>query len=149
MNNLFSLQNRVALVTGGSRGIGEMIAEGFLQAGAKVYITARKAGPCEETARRLSEFGTCIALPGDVSGAAGARAMAARFLTLEPALDILVNNAGAAWGEDFDTFPEAGWDKVMDLNVKTPFFLTQALHAALKSRATQDRPSKGHQQSPA
>jgi NAD(P)-dependent dehydrogenase (short-subunit alcohol dehydrogenase family) len=143
MENLFSLSGRVALVTGGSRGIGEMIAEGFLRAGAaKVYITARKAGPCEETARRLSAYGTCIALPGDVSGAAGARTMAAHFLKHETALDILVNNAGAAWGEDFDTFPESGWDKVMDLNVKAPFFLTQALHAALKARATQDRPSK-------
>ncbi len=143
MDAYFSLAGRVALVTGGSRGIGEMIAEGFLRAGAaKVYITARKAGPCEETARRLSALGTCIALPGDVSGAGGARTMAERFLAHEPALDILVNNAGAAWGAAFDDFPESGWDKVMDLNVKTPFFLTQALHAALKARATRERPSK-------
>ncbi len=142
-NDYFSLTGRVALVTGGSRGIGEMIAEGFLRAGAaRVYITARKAGPCEETARRLSEFGTCIALPGDVSGAGGAQTMAEQFLRHEPALDILVNNAGAAWGEKFSSFPESGWDKVMNLNVKTPFFLTQALHEALKVRATQDKPSK-------
>jgi len=142
VQDLFSLAGRVALITGGSRGIGEMIAEGFLRAGAKVYITARKVGPCEEAAKRLGAFGTCIALPGDVSGAAGARTMAQRYLQHEQALDILVNNAGAAWGEDFATFPESGWDKVMDLNVKTPFFLTQALHGALKARASQDRPSK-------
>jgi NAD(P)-dependent dehydrogenase (short-subunit alcohol dehydrogenase family) len=142
MNDYFTLEGRVALVTGGSRGIGEMIAEGFLRAGARVYISARKASECEETARRLGELGPCIALPGDVSGAAGARAMAAHYLKHEDRLDILVNNAGAAWGEAFDTFPESGWDKVMDLNVKTPFFLTQALHGALKAAATRERPAK-------
>jgi NAD(P)-dependent dehydrogenase (short-subunit alcohol dehydrogenase family) len=142
MNDYFTLEGRVALVTGGSRGIGEMIAEGFLRAGARVYISARKASECEETARRLGALGPCIALPGDVSGAAGARAMAAHYLKHEDRLDILVNNAGAAWGEAFDTFPESGWDKVMDLNVKTPFFLTQALHGALKAAATRERPAK-------
>ena len=143
MLDYFSLEGRVALVTGGSRGIGEMIAEGFLRAGAaKVYVTARKAAACQATAERLSAFGTCIALVGDCSGAAGARAITAQFLEHETALDILVNNAGAAWGESFDTFPESGWDKVMDLNVKTPFFLTQALHGALRANATQERPSK-------
>ncbi len=143
MLDYFSLAGRVALVTGGSRGIGEMIAEGFLRAGAaRVYITARKAAACLATAERLSALGTCTALVGDCSGAAGAGAMAAQYLEHETTLDILVNNAGAAWGESFDTFPEAGWDKVMDLNVKTPFFLTQALHAALRANATQDKPSK-------
>ncbi len=143
MDDLFSLAGRVALVTGGSRGIGEMIAEGFLRAGAaKVYITARKAAPCEEAAERLSSLGPCVALTGDVSGATGARAVADQFLQHETALDILVNNAGAAWGEAFERFPESGWDKVMDLNVKAPFFLTQALHSALKVRATREKPSK-------
>ncbi len=140
--NLFSLEGRVALVTGGSRGIGEMIAEGFLHAGAKVYISARKAAACEETARRLSAYGTCVALPADTSGKVGAEAMAEHYLKHEQRLDILVNNAGAAWGEAFETFPESGWDKVMDLNVKTPFFLTQALHGALKAAATKERPAK-------
>ncbi len=142
MNDYFSLAGRTALVTGGSRGIGEMIAEGFLRAGAKVYVSARKASACEETAQRLSGLGTCIPLPADVSGAVGARAMAERYLKHESTLDILVNNAGAAWGEAFETFPETGWDKVMELNVKTPFFLTQALHGALRAAATRDRPAK-------
>ena len=142
MDNLFSLKGRIALITGGSRGIGEMIAEGFVRSGAKVYITARKAGPCEETAARLSQYGECIALPLDVSGAGGAAALAERYLALEDRLDILVNNAGAAWGGQFGEFPEVGWDKVMDLNVKTPFFLAQALYGALKAAASAERPAK-------
>jgi NAD(P)-dependent dehydrogenase (short-subunit alcohol dehydrogenase family) len=142
MDQLFSLQGRVAFVTGGSRGIGAMIAEGFLRAGARVYISARKAGPCEATAARLSAFGACTALTGDSSGAAGAKCMAEQYLAHESKLDILVNNAGAAWGAAFEIFPESGWDKVMDLNVKAPFFLTQALHGALKAAATPARPAK-------
>lgn len=135
MSNLFSLQGRVALVTGGSRGIGRMIAAGFLKQGAKVYISSRKAMACDATAEELAPLGTCISLPADVSTVAGAQALAAELAQREPALDILVNNAGAAWGESFDTFPESGWDKVMDLNLKSPFFLTQALHGALKAGA--------------
>ena len=141
-DNLFSLEGRVALITGGSRGIGEMIAEGYVRAGAKVYITARKAPECLATAERLSEFGTSIALPGDASGADGAKALAAKFLEHESKLDILVNNAGPAWGAPLDEFPESGWDKVMDLNVKTPFFLIQALHGALKAAASPQQPAK-------
>jgi len=141
MKDLFSLSGRVALVTGGSRGIGRMIATGLLHQGAKVYITARKAAACEATASELSAIGPCVALPIDVSTVEGARQLAAEIGQREPALDILVNNAGAAWGEDFDTFPESGWDKVVDLNMKTPFFLTQALHEALK-RAAKVRPAK-------
>ena len=142
MQDLFTLEGRTALVTGGSRGIGEMIAEGFVRAGAKVYISARKAQACDETAQRLSAFGECIAMPADASGAAGARALAASYLAREAKLDILVNNAGAAWGADFDEFPESGWDKVLDLNLKSPFFLTQALHAKLAAGASQEKPAK-------
>jgi NAD(P)-dependent dehydrogenase (short-subunit alcohol dehydrogenase family) len=142
MQDLFSLRDRIALVTGGSRGIGRMIATGFLQQGAKVYITARKAAACDSTAAELSALGECISLPADVSTVEGARKLAAEITRREPRLDILVNNAGAAWGEDFDTFPEQGWDKVVDLNMKTPFFLTQALHATLKGAATAGRPAK-------
>src|SRR6266566_3997126 len=143
--DLFSLQGRVALVTGGSRGIGKMIAGGFLSQGAaKVYITARKAGPCEATAKQLTaEYGgDCIALPIDISTMAGIEMLAGEVKKREPKLDILVNNAGAAWGADFDEFPESGWDKVMNLNLKTPFFLTEALAAPLRAAATADKPAK-------
>ena len=143
--DLFSLKGRVALVTGGSRGIGKMIAAGFLSQGAaKVYITARKAGPCEATAKELTaEYGgECIALPIDISGLPGVDMLAAEFKKREPKLDILVNNAGAAWGSDFDEFPESGWDKVMNLNLKTPFFLTKALAAPLRAAATASKPGK-------
>lgn len=141
MTDLFSLHGRVALVTGGSRGIGRMIAAGFLKQGARVYISSRKAQACDDTAAELSALGQCISLPADVSTVAGAQRLAATLAEREPALDILVNNAGAAWGESFETFPEKGWDKVMDLNVKSPFFLTQALHALL-CRGAQTRPAK-------
>ncbi len=142
MDNLFSLKGRVALITGGSRGIGAMIAEGYLRAGAKVYISARKAGPCLEAAKELSQYGECIAIPGDVSSVEGCRELAAQLLKQESKLDILVNNAGAAWGAPFAEFPENGWDKVMDVNVKGPFFLTQALFGALKAGGSKEQPSK-------
>lgn len=142
LDKLFSLEGRVALVTGGSRGIGKMIAHGFLSAGARVYISSRKADVCEATARELSQYGTCIALPQDVSSVEGCKALAAAYLTREQGLDILVNNAGAAWAAGFDEFPEHGWDKVMNLNVKSPFFLTQTLHAPLAKAASAQRPSK-------
>lgn len=143
--NLFSLKDRVALVTGGSRGIGKMIASGFLAYGAaKVYITARKTGPLEATATELSQHypGECIALPIDMSTVEGCNQLAAELTRREPKLDILVNNAGAAWGAEFDEFPESGWDKVMDLNVKSLFFLTQALAGPLRAAATKERPGK-------
>src|SRR5438445_10194827 len=135
MNDLFSLKGRTALVTGGSRGIGRMIAAGFLAQGAKVYISSRKADACDATARELASIGPCISLPADVSTVEGARGLAAAYAAKEKSLDILVNNAGAAWGEDFETFPEKGWDKVVDLNMKAPFFLTLALHGLLKEAA--------------
>ena len=144
-NDLFSLKGRIALVTGGSRGIGKMIAEGFLMQGAaKVYITARKAGPCEATAKELTaKFdGECIALPIDMSTVAGCKTLADEIIKREPKLDILVNNAGAAWGSTFDEFPEFGWDKVMDLNVKSLFFLTQALAKPIRAAASRERPAK-------
>ena len=135
-SNLFSLKGRVALVTGGSRGIGRMIAEGFLGQGARVYISARKAAACEQAAKEMSALGTCIALPADVSTADGIRALVDAYSQHESTLDILVNNAGAAWGAPFDEFPESGWDKVVDLNLKAPFFLTQALAPLLRKAAT-------------
>ncbi|VTU23099.1 Rhamnolipids biosynthesis 3-oxoacyl-[acyl-carrier-protein] reductase [Variovorax sp. PBS-H4] len=133
--DLFSLRGRTALITGGSRGIGRMIAEGFLAQGARVYISARKAAACDLAAQELAEFGHCVSLPHDVSTVAGCQALAGAYVEHEPTLDILVNNAGAAWGEDFDSFPEGGWDKVVDLNLKTPFFLTKALSGPLRAAA--------------
>jgi NAD(P)-dependent dehydrogenase (short-subunit alcohol dehydrogenase family) len=143
IKDLFSLEGRVALVTGGSRGIGRMIAEGFLMQGAKVYISSRKADKCDAMAEELSKGGgVCISLPQDVSTVEGCRALAARLAEREPKLDILVNNAGAAWGATFEDFPESGWDKVLNLNLKSPFFLTQALHGTLKAAASAERPAK-------
>ncbi len=142
MNELFSLQGRVALVTGGSRGIGKMIARGFIAQGARVYISARKAAACEAAATDLSQGGECVALPADISTVAGAEALAAELARREPKLDILVNNAGAAWAAELSEFPEVGWDKVVDLNLKTPFFLTKALLPRLRAAASAQRPGK-------
>ncbi len=139
-STLFSLEGRTALVTGGSRGIGLMIARGFIAQGARVYISSRKAEVCDAVAAELGE--ACISLPMDVSTVDGCRALAAAYAEHESRLDILVNNAGAAWGEPFETFPEKGWDKVMDLNVKSPFFLSQAFYPALKAAASADQPAK-------
>jgi NAD(P)-dependent dehydrogenase (short-subunit alcohol dehydrogenase family) len=136
MQDLFSLKGRCALITGGSRGIGRMIAEGFLAQGARVYISARKAAACDKTAEELSKLGPCVSLPADVSTTEGVQALVKAFSAYEQSCDILVNNAGAAWGAPFDEFPESGWDKVVDLNLKAPFFLTQAMHGHLQRAAT-------------
>ena len=138
--SLFSLAGRTALVTGGSRGIGKMIASGFIGQGAKVYISSRKADVCEAVAEELGP--NCIAVPQDISTVEGCKALAATMAEHEDSIDILVNNAGAAWGESFETFPEAGWDKVMNLNVKSIFFLTQAMHDLLKAGASAEQPAK-------
>jgi len=144
IQNLFSIQDKVALVTGGSRGIGEMIAHGFLANGAKVYISSRKANVCDETARRLSEStgGECISLPADLSEISGIEALATEIAERESQLDILVNNAGAAWGQPIDEFSETGWDKVMDVNVKSVFFLTQKLLPLLRKSGGGDDPAR-------
>jgi NAD(P)-dependent dehydrogenase (short-subunit alcohol dehydrogenase family) len=136
ITQLFSLQGRVALVTGGSRGIGHMIAQGLLAAGARVYISARKAQACDAAAQELSAIGPCTSLPADVSTQAGIEALLAAYRKHESRLDILVNNAGAAWGAPYAEFPESGWDKVVDLNMKAPFFLTRAATSLLKAAAT-------------
>jgi len=136
--DLFSLAGRTALITGGSRGIGRMIAAGFIAQGAKVYISARKAPACQQTAEEIG----AVALPADVSTMDGMKALAEAYGRHESRLDILVNNAGAAWLAPFDDFPEKGWDKVMDLNVKTPFYLTAALAPMLRASASADRPAK-------
>jgi len=143
-DDLFSIEGKIAVVTGGSRGIGEMIAAGFLAKGAKIYISSRKAAVCEETAKRLSETygGECIALPADLSQMSGVESLAARLAERESRLDILVNNAGVSWGAKLDEFPESGWDKVMDTNVKGVFFLTQKLMPLLRAAATAESPAR-------
>ena len=140
MKDLFSIKDKVALVTGGSRGIGEMIAAGFLASGAKVYISSRKAEICNATAERLSnEYGgECISLPSDLSHLEGIESLVTELSNNESHLDILINNAGAAWGAPLDEYPEKGWDKVMDTNVKGVFFLTQKLLPLLREGANSD-----------
>ena len=142
--NLFSVKGKVALVTGGSRGIGEMIAAGFLANGAKVYISSRKAEACDATARRLSEAykGECISLPADLSQMPGVESLGERLSKMESKLDILVNNAGVAWGAPIETFPEIGWDKVMDTNVKAVFFTTQKMLPLLRKAGTAESPAR-------
>ncbi len=144
MKDLFSVEGKIALVTGGSRGIGEMIASGFLASGAKVYISSRKADACEATAKRLMENtgGECTPLPVDLSDLGSIEALASALGERESQLDILVNNAGATWGAPLDDFPEIGWDKVMDTNVKGPFFLTQKLLPLLRKSATHSDPAR-------
>ena len=142
MKDLFHVSGKVALVTGGSRGIGEMIAEGYVAAGVTTYISSRKADACKATAERLSKLGDCIPIPADLSTMEGIRHLANEIRAREPQLDILVNNAGATWGAPIEEFPESGWDKVMDINVKGPFFLTQALLPLLEESATPEDPAR-------
>lgn len=142
MTDMFDLNGKLAIITGGSRGIGRMIAEEFVRRGVRTYITARKAKPCQQTAEELSEFGECIALPHDLSTLEGIREFVNAFSEREKSLDILVNNAGTAWGAKFDDFPENGWDKVMDINVKSSFFLTQQLAPLLRKSANAEKPAK-------
>ena len=142
MKDLFDVSGKVALVTGGSRGIGEMIAAGFVANGVKTYISARKADACNATAARLSEQGECISIPADLSTMEGITALADEIKSRESQLDILVNNAGATWGASIEEFPEAGWDKIMDINVKGPFFLTQALLSLLEASGSAGDPAR-------
>ncbi|MFP5449847.1 MAG: 3-oxoacyl-ACP reductase [Caulobacterales bacterium 32-67-6] len=142
MKNLFSVEGKVVLVTGGSRGIGEMIARGYVENGAKVYISSRKAEVCDRVAEELSEYGTCISLPFDLGGMAGIEGLANAIKERESRLDVLVNNAGATWGAPIDEYPEDGWDKTVDLNVKSIFFLTQKLLPLLRAAATAEEPSR-------
>jgi len=142
MKDLFDVSGKVALVTGGSRGIGEMIAEGYVTNGVKTYISARKAGACDATAARLSEMGECISIPADLSTSEGLGALVGEIKNREDKLDILVNNAGATWGAPIGEFPESGWDKIMTINVKSPFFLTQALLPLLENAASADDPAR-------
>lgn len=144
IENLFSIENKVAVVTGGSRGIGEMITSGFLANGVKVYISARKAPALIDKANELSEkYGIdCIPVPCDLSSMEGINEFVEIIEKKEEGIDFLINNAGAAWGEPLESFSEKGWDKVMDLNVKSIFFLTQKFKTLLTKNATEEDPSR-------
>jgi NAD(P)-dependent dehydrogenase (short-subunit alcohol dehydrogenase family) len=140
--NLFDLTGKVAVVTGGTRGIGLMIARGLLQAGASVYISSRKAPAGEQAVQELADHGRAVSIPADLSTEAECRRLAGEIGALEERVDILVNNAGATWGEPLDTFPAAAWDKVLDLNLKAPFFLTRAMLALLEAAASAEDPAR-------
>jgi NAD(P)-dependent dehydrogenase (short-subunit alcohol dehydrogenase family) len=142
IEQLFSVAGKTALVTGGSRGIGLMIARGLVEAGARVYVSSRKVADVEEAAAELSKLGTCIALPGDLSSPAGTRALAETIAAREPALHVLVNNAGANWGAPLADYPDAGWDKVMALNVKAVFDLTRSLVPQLDAASKPGDPAR-------
>ena len=142
MSELFDVSGKAALVTGGSRGIGEMIARGLVQAGARVIIASRKAAELEATAEQLRVHGECNAITSDLSSPEGAAELAAAVQERFPTLDILVNNAGATWGAPLDQFPASGWDRVLHTNVEGVFHLTTALLPALRSAAAADDPAR-------
>ena len=142
MQDFFSIDGKATLITGGSRGIGLMIARSYVERGATVYVSSRKAAVCENVASELSKLGTCIALPADLSRMDEVERVANELKKREQKLDVLINNAGATWGSTIDDFPEKGWDKVMDLNVKSIFFLTQALLPLLDNAASVDDPAR-------
>jgi len=142
MKNLFSVEGKVALVTGGSRGIGYMIARGYVENGVKTYISARKAEACDAAAKELSQYGTCISLPADVGKVDELKRVAKELSAREPKLHILVNNAGANWAEPIDAYGESGWDKVVDTNLKAVFFLTRELLPQLRAAGTAVDPAR-------
>jgi len=142
MSDLFSIAGKTALVTGGSRGIGLMIARGFVEAGAKVYISSRKAEVCEKVAAELSTVGECIPLPANLSTEDECRRLAEQIAEREDALQILVNNAGATWGAPLDEFDEAAWERVLSLNVKGVFHLTKFLRPLLEAAGSEDDPAR-------
>lgn len=140
--DLFSIEGKTAVVTGGSRGIGFMIAKGFVEAGARVYISSRKADACDEAVAELSKSGDAFAIPADLSTVEGTETLARGVQERESEVHILVNNAGAAWGVPIDEYPESGWDKTMDTNVKGVFFLTKAMLPLLRKAGTSEDPAR-------
>jgi NAD(P)-dependent dehydrogenase (short-subunit alcohol dehydrogenase family) len=142
VSSLFSIREKVALVSGGSRGIGLMIARAYVEAGATVYISSRTAGVCDAVAEELSEVGRCVSLPTDLSTMEGVGSLVREISEREEKLHILVNNAGAAWGEPIESFPEKGFDKITDLNLKSLFFLTRDLLPMLEKAASAEDPAR-------
>jgi NAD(P)-dependent dehydrogenase (short-subunit alcohol dehydrogenase family) len=142
ISSLFDIAGKTAVITGGSRGIGLMIARGFVEAGVKVYISSRSAPACAEAAEALSKIGSCTAFPHDLGQTAGVHKLADEIKARESKIDILVNNAGAAWAEPFEKYSEKGWDKLMDINLKATFLLTQALYPLLRAAGTAEDPAR-------
>jgi NAD(P)-dependent dehydrogenase (short-subunit alcohol dehydrogenase family) len=142
MQDLFSVKDKVAVVTGGGQGIGLMIAQGFVEAGARTYISSRKAETIDAVARELSKSGTCIAIPADLSSESGCRGLADELAKREERLHILVNNAGNNWGAPLDEYPDAAFDRVFALNVKGVFHTTRFLRPLLKKAASDDDPAR-------
>jgi NAD(P)-dependent dehydrogenase (short-subunit alcohol dehydrogenase family) len=142
MNSLFDVSGKVVLVTGGSRGIGEMIARGFVEAGAIVYISSRKAEVGDALAKELSAIGPCTSLPADLSKESECKHLAEELASRESHLDVLVNNAGATWGAPMADYDEAAFERVLSLNVKGVFHLTKYLRALLEAAATKEDPSR-------
>ncbi len=142
IENLFSITGKTAVVTGGSRGIGLMIARAYVENGVKVYISSRKAEVCDAAAGELSKLGTCISIPADLSTNEGREKLVNAIKEREDSIDILVNNAGAGWGAPFDEYPEHGYDKTMDINVKAIFLFTRDLMPLLEKNASQTNTSR-------
>ncbi len=142
MKELFDVSGKVVLVTGGSSGIGKMIAQGFVEHGARVYISSRKADVCEAVAAEFSQQGRCVALPADLSTEAGCVRLAGQLAEREPALHVLVNNAGTNWGAPLEEYPDAAWDKLLALNLKAVFHLTRALLPQLEAAASEEDPAR-------
>jgi len=142
MKDLFNVEGKIAVVTGGSRGIGFMIAKGFVEAGVKVYISSRKSDVCDNAAAELSKTGECISIPADLSSEEGAKILGDAVKSREEKVHILVNNAGATWGAPFEEFPRDAWDKVLDINVKGPFFVTREFMPLLKKAGSFEDPAR-------
>jgi len=139
---LFDLSGKTAVVTGGTRGIGFMMARGLLEAGARIYISSRKADACAAAAQELGQYGSVAAIPADLSTEEECLRLAGEVSVREQALHILINNAGATWGAQLEKFPAAAWDKIIDLNLKAPFFLTRAFLPLLEAAGTHDDPAR-------
>lgn len=142
IHGLFNLEDKVALVTGGSRGIGYMMAQGLLQAGAKVYITARTAEVCQQTADELSQYGICESLPANINDGTAREQLVARISEVDGKLDILINNAGTAWGDSYEDYATEAFDKVLELNVTTVFAMTRDFTPLLEKAGSKTDPAR-------
>ena len=142
ITNLFSVEGKTVLITGGSRGIGLMMASTFIKNGAKVYISSRSAEVCQAVEAELSKLGECIAIPADLSTTDGQKKLVEEINAKEDSIDVLINNAGANWSAPYSEYPERGYDKVMDINMKPIFFLTQALLPLLEKAGSNETPAR-------